>query len=178
MAIVPARIPAGVSLELTTALTAYPAPEWELSLHLRGPAAIDIEATASGSSHVLSAAASVTTEWVPGRYWYTVRATDGEDVVEVESGEVEVLVDLAAFDGEYDGRSHVQRILAAVEAVLENRATKDQQSYRINDRELVRTPIGELLKLRSMYRAEIKAQKAANSGRSSMGRAIRVRFPA
>jgi hypothetical protein len=43
----------------------------------------------------------------------------------------------AQVDG-YDGRDHVRRVLDAIEAVIENRATIDQQHYQINNRSLTR----------------------------------------
>ena len=64
----------------------------------------------------------------------------------------------------HDARSHVQRVLDAIEAVLEKRATLDQEQYRINNRELRRTPIADLLKLRDRYRGELARMKAASKG--------------
>ena len=49
---------------------------------------------------------------------------------------------------------HVRRVIDAIEAVIERRATKDQKSYSIDGRSLERTPIDELLLLRDRYRAE------------------------
>ena len=72
--------------------------------------------------------------------------------------------DIAQLAAGHDARSHVQRVLDAIEAVLEKRATLDQERYRINNRELVRTPVADLLKLRDRYRGELARMKAASKG--------------
>lgn len=74
-----------------------------------------------------------------------------------DSGRVEVLPDpTQAPDRELT--THAERTLAAIEAVLENRASKDQQSYSIAGRSITRIPITELLELRKQYKAEVQSQ--------------------
>ena len=172
----PTEITAGVTLEILITLTAYPASGWTLTASLRGPQSIDLVATADGDTHVIGASAAATAAWAPGAYWFTLRATDGTDVIEVEAGELTVKADLTQISGEYDGRGHVQKVLAAIEAVIEGRATIDQQSYQINNRQLSRTPIADLLMLRSKYRDEARRQAAATKGQSLLGRRVLVRF--
>lgn len=174
--ILPDSISAGLTLDISATLTAYPAPGWALSVILRGPQSIDLDATADGNQHRIHASATTTAAWAPGDYWFSVRVTDGTDVFQVDEGTLTVKPDLAAVAESYDGRGHVQRVLDAIEAVIQGRATKDQQRYRINNRELERTPIGELLKLRSTYREELRRQKAAEKGQSLLGRPVKVRF--
>lgn len=142
---------------------------------LRGPAAIDLEAAPEGRGHRFSVSAAETAAWAPGEYWFTVRASRGGDVAEVEAGQLTVKPDLAAAAAGYDGRDHVRRVLDAIEAVLEKRATLDQQRYTINNRELWRTPIPELLMLRDRYRSELRRMNAARKG-SLFNQAVRVRF--
>lgn len=174
--ILPDKIGAGLTLNSLVTLTAYPAPDWALTVALRGPASINLSATAEGSQHRIAASAGVTATWAPGAYWYTVRATNGDDVVEVEQGQLTITPDLANAPGGFDGRSHAQKCLAAIEAVLEKRATLDQERYRINNRELHRTPVAELMKLRDLYRAEVRRELAAARGKSLFGAVVRVRL--
>lgn len=173
--LIPSEISAGITFDVVIPLPQYPAPDWSLSLALRGPSAIDLTAAGSGDEHTFTATATVTSAWVPGKYWWQVRATDGPDVVLIDEGETRILEDLASVSGSYDGRSHAQRVLEAIEAVIEGRASIDQESYSINNRSLSRTPVSDLLKLRDRYRAEVAAAKAAKAGRG-MGRIHRVRF--
>jgi len=170
------KIAAGATLDLRVTLTAYPAPDWSLALILRGPQAIDIAATADGASHRIQADAATSADWMPGKYWFALRATRGGDVVQVDEGDLQITPDLAAVSEPFDGRTHAERVLAAIEAVIEGRATIDQQSYQINNRQLSRTPIPDLLKLRNEYRAEVRQQRLAERGQSLLGRQIKVRF--
>lgn len=173
----PSKIQAGVTFALTLTLTTYPPDDWTLTLIMRGPQAIDLTSTADGGSHLITADAETTAEWAPGRYWCSLRATDGTEVVELSTGDVEVLRDLAQVTGAFDGRGHVRKVLDAIEAVIEGRASLDQQSYKIGDRELVRMSVAELLKFRDRYRAELaREEAAARSGQSLLGRRVAVRF--
>ena len=77
------------------------------------------------------------------------------------------------------GDSHAQTVLDAIEAVIENRASLDQQSYTIAGRRLDRMPIADLLMLRDRYKAEVfkeevEARIAAGLGGSK--RNIKVRL--
>lgn len=174
---IPNKIGAGLTFDVLLTLTAYPAPDWSVSLNLRGPSAIDLPATAEGNQHRINATASETAAWTPGVYWYTIRATDGTAVVEVEQAQLTITPDLTAVTGPYDGRSQAQISLEAIDAVLAKRATLDQERYRINNRELYRTPIADLIKLRSYYVEQVKREQAAACGcNNPLGAVVRVRL--
>ncbi len=174
--ILPDKIGAGLTFSRLVTQTAYPATEWTLSVALRGPDVINLTATADGNQHQLTASAATTSNWTPGLYTYTARVTDGTDVFEVETGQITVVPDLASAGEGHDGRSHAQRTLEAIEAVIEKRASLDQERYRINNRELYRTPIADLLKLRDLYRAEVRREQAAARGKNLFGATVRVRL--
>ncbi|MBY6056770.1 hypothetical protein [Leisingera daeponensis] len=175
MGAIPAEIGAGVTFRQTVCLPVHPAPDWSVTLIMRGASQIDLAGNGQAENHELHALASATKDWLPGHYRYELRASSGGDVVAVETGEVRIAPDLSAQAAGYDGRDHVRKVLDAIEAVIENRATIDQQSYQINNRSLQRTPLGELMKLRDRYRAELAAKKAARNGRR-FGRTIKVRM--
>lgn len=173
--IFPSSISAGLTFNRPATLTAHPAPDWQLAAVLRGAGAIEITAEADGTGHRFLVPATETATWVPGDYWYSIRASKDGEVVEVESGQITVKPDLASLDAGHDGRAHVQRVLDAIEAVLEKRATIDQERYSINNRELWRTPIPQLLELRDRYRSELRRMKAARKG-GLFNQAVRVGF--
>lgn len=175
MAGIPKSTTAGTTLALSLALTAYPAPDWSATLILRGAQSIDLTSQPDGKLHTFTTAADVTASWKPGDYWYSLRVTDGTEVYEVETGTLTVDPDLAAVS-EFDGRTHAERTLQAIEAVIEGRASKDQDSYRINNRELRRTPISQLLKLRDVYRQEVRRLRASRRGKDTLGRQVLARF--
>ena len=141
---------------------------------MRGQIAINLAATIDGDEFVFSADASTTATWAAGDYWYSVRVTSGSAVQELESGQLTVLPDMASASSSYDGRTQAEIALAAIEAVLANRATKDQDRYRINNRELYRTSISDLLKLRDFYRDLVNRERAAKCGSNPFGRKLRV----
>jgi len=170
----PASITAGLSFQATLAVPDYPAPAWQATAYLRGPAVINLVGADQDGAHHFTANASATKDYKPGRYWYVIRVTDGADTVQIETGVVEILPDLSTVTGTYDGRTQAQIALDAIDAVLGRRATIDQERYRINNRELYRTPISDLLKLRSYYAVQVKRERGCNNGR--WGRQIAVRF--
>lgn len=178
---IPQAITAGLSVSIALELVNNRPPEWQALLLLRGPKAVTIEATASddGRMHHFRVPATETAGWPAGRYSYSLRATtgDGEEVVEIEVGGLTIKPDLAAMADGTDTRDHVRKVLDAIEAVIEKRATRDQERYTIQGRELWRTSIPDLLLLRDRYREELRRANAAAAGRSSLlGRTIRVGF--
>lgn len=177
MTIFPDHFTAGLTFDKIVISTCYPSPDWQLVAHLRGPLSINISAQPFDTSHRFLVSAATTANWAAGNYWYTIRASKDGEVFEVESGEIAIKQDMSQAEDSFDGRSHVQKVLEAIEAVLEKRATLDQERYRINNRELYRTSIPDLLLLRDRYRAELRRQKAlANGGGGLLGTTARVRF--
>lgn len=173
---IPEQITAGITQVISLTLTAYQAPEFTVSLILRGPQSIDIVAESDGPTHTLKFSAAETKNYPAGVYAYSLRASDGVDVFEIEAGRLRIVGDLSLVAGASDARDHVEKVLAAIEAVIEGRASLDQESYKINNRELRRTPISDLLALRSHYRDEMRRIGAAKKGQSILGRPILVRF--
>lgn len=174
---IPSKITAGTTLDLRLTLAAFLAPDWSASLILRGPSQITITGTADGAQHRLAKSATDTADWTKGFYAYALRVERDGEVVEVETGTLEVLPDLAAITSPHDATGHLRKVLAAIEAVIEARATTDQMSYKIGNRELQRMPVTDLLKLRSTYQAELRrAEAAARGGSSLLGRTVKVRF--
>lgn len=66
-----------------------------------------------------------------------------------------------------------RRALAAIEAALEGRLTKDLESFQIAGRTINKIPIAELRQLRGFYRAELNQK--GRGGR--LLRTAKVRFP-
>jgi hypothetical protein len=51
--------------------------------------------------------------------------------------------------------THEEKVLAAIEAVLEKRATSDQAAYTIKNVAITKMPIEELLRWRGVYSARV-----------------------
>lgn len=158
----------------------YPPASYTLKYSLRlQDTATEIEITSTVADFVVEVAASTTVNYTAGVYqWqlYIVRNSDSERIT-LGRGTVKVLTNSDAAAS--DPRSHTKKVLDAVEAVLEDRATKDQESYSIQGRTLSRTPITDLLALRDHYRREYNREKNAERLKRGLSsrQTIRVRMP-
>lgn len=145
-------------------LADYPAGTWTLRYRFKNAAGgFEVTATASGLAHAVTVPAATTGGYAAGVYSWVAWVESGAERYTVDSGEAEVLPDLRAGTAAaaQDLRTHARRVVEAIEAVLEGRATKDQEEYRIGDRMLKRTPIADLLRLRDRYRNELAGEAAA-----------------
>jgi hypothetical protein len=139
---------------------------------------ITITAGESGSDYIVEVAAATTAVYTAGIYhWqaYIVRSSDSERIT-VDSGTFEVKANRDA--AATDPRGHVKKVLDAIEAIIEKRSTKDQDSYSIQGRSLGRTPIADLILLRDRYRAEWVREQRAERIRNGLGHSgvVKVRF--
>ena len=169
---------AGDTLEFTSSVPDHPASDgWTLKYRLAPRATgaeIDITATASGDDYLISVSAATTAGWVAGWYTYTAFVEKASERYTVERGQMQVLPASTTLADGTDTRTHARKVLDAIEAVLENRATLDQESYAINGRSLKRMPIADLLKLRQLYRAEVAGEEAAAKLAAGLGTARKV----
>lgn len=173
--IFPGQITAGLTFEARAVRAAMPAPEWTLTAILRGPQAIDMQADHDGRNHVFRASAARSAMWLAGEYAYAIRARNGAHVEEIEAGRLTITPDITQLPAGHNARSWAEEALQAVEAVLLNRATHGQESYRINNRELRYLSPSELIRLRNMLRREIDQARRRKAG-NVFGDVLRVQF--
>jgi hypothetical protein len=167
---------AGLAWDWSVAIPAFPAPSWAFHFYLRGPGSLDLVALPDGAAHRFSATAAQTASLQKGIYAWQLIGADGEQELLVDEGRVTVSIALSRLADGHEARTHAERMIGAIEAVLENRATLEQRRYRINNRELERTSITELRRLLKEYRVEAAQQAAKRAGRSIIGRNHVVRF--
>jgi hypothetical protein len=159
----------------------YPVADYSLSYEFNlidGATASNftLTATESGDEYIIST--SSTSSYAKGNYnWisYITRSSDSARI-KLEEGFVEIQDNYATTSASV--RSHAKKVLDAIEAVIENRATMDQQSMSIAGRSLSRMSINELLTFRDRYKSEylreVKRARIKN-GRGS-GNTIKVNF--
>jgi hypothetical protein len=72
----------------------------------------------------------------------------------------------------------LRKVLDAIQATIEGRASQDQMSYSIAGRSLSRMSIDDLLTFRNRYRAEYNEElkKARIKNKQDSGNTIKVRF--
>lgn len=130
-----------------------------------------VSTNASSGTWTLSAA--VTGDLAAGRYRWAIVATRTSDSakVTVERGELEVLSGLVGTVA--DQRSHARKVLEALEAAIENRASQTHLETELPDGRRVRSmTLEEQIKARDSYRRELRAEEAAE--RRRLGQAART----
>lgn len=182
---VPSTITAGDKVTWTETLTDYPATSWSLAVELRSKdrPPVTIAATPSGADFSITILPATSALWKSGIYsWqayvYTGTPPNFTDKRTIERGTIEILPNLTIFSASDDPRSHVKKVLDALEAVIEGKASSDQLSYSIAGRSISKMSPTEILQWRDLYKAEYRNELNAENiakGVSSSKR-IGVRF--
>lgn len=179
----PATLRAGDKISWTETLSDYPATLWTLGFYLSSfnKPVISFTSTASGTDHLISILQVTSKTWVPGSYqWqgYVYLTATPTTRYTLENGNIEVLPDLTQATSQSDFRSHVKKVLDAIESVLEGKASQDASSYSIGGRSISKWSPSELLVWRDKYRLEyaneIAAEKVAKGLDS--GKRVGLRF--
>ena len=166
----PDEFTAGELVEWTKSFSDYPASDgWVLTYAVRGAQEIDIVATADGDAHAVSLTAAATGAYTAGMCWWQSKITKGSEVYILNSGDFEIIASLSAVSGTYDGRTHAAKMVDAIEALLENKATKDQLSYSIQGRSITKLSPEETIKWLNFYRGEVNKQEAAQRLKLGLG---------
>lgn len=157
---------AGDTLDFGTTVDTYLASAgWTLKYRLApraGGTPIDVTAIADGDNYRVQVLAATTAAWAAGFYSWAAFVEKAAERYTVGRGSLEIRVSSVAMPAGFDDRGHVQKVLDAIQAVIQNRATKDQEEYRIADRSLKRTPLADLLMLESRYIGYLREQNAAD----------------
>ena len=137
-----------------------------------------LTATEADNTYYIEAASSSTTGYTVGDYiWeaYITKSADSNRVM-VDSGRTTITQNLANTNA--DLRSHAKKVLDAIEAVIEGRATIDQSSFSLGGRSLSRMSVDELMTFRDRYKAEyLKEIKLARiRNKQGSGNTIKVNF--
>lgn len=177
----PSVIVAGQTLKWEKSLSEYPASDgWTLTYEFRGAGSFTVTATTSsdGADYDIEVAKATTDSYPAGDYWWDAYVDDGTERWKVASGRAQVVEDLADVNAPHDGRSFAAQMVDALEATMLGKASQDQMSMKVGDRELGRMSWQQLLQARAQFRAELAQEKAAE--RAALGldaqTAVNVRF--
>jgi hypothetical protein len=174
----PTRAVAGDTWRWSWSSAAYPASAgWQAAWRLIGPGiALDISSSAQGDAHLAEAPASATAALAvpPSGVSCTLVGwvTNGDERYEIYRAPLSLLPNPATSSGDLRGRA--AQLLDAIDAMLAGRATKDQESYRIGDRELRRIPIPDLIALRDWAASQARAEAAAEALMQGRPRSRRI----
>jgi hypothetical protein len=164
----PGAFPAGDTFSVERTYADYPASEgWTVRFVIvNADNRYEVQGFAFDGKHLVDADSIETASWAAGDYKWKVYAEDGSSPSvrhTVESGSINILPDLDA--GPIDDRSHVKKTLDLIEREIEIRTSGSVESYSISGRQLAKTPMSDLLEMRSRYRAwyeqELQAERVA-----------------
>lgn len=168
----PLDITAGSTVKWKKTLSHYKASDgWTLTYAIRGATILDITASADGADHSVTLSATQTGALKSGTYWWNAYASKGVERFDVGTGTFTVKANLASLlGGAYDGRSHVKKVLDAIEATLEGRASTLDKETEINGVRVEFYSATELLLLydryKAMYSKEVNAERIARGNKS------------
>jgi hypothetical protein len=182
----PLKVTAGDRLQWKrTDLSDFPADEWTLTYYCRANVAsgsFEITAAADGDNFEVDVSPATSAEYIPSIYYWSafVTAITGSDRKLVAQGRLEIVINPSDVTGPVDGRSHNRRTLDSINAVIENRATHDQQRYVFQavGRSVDKMPIADVLKFKDYYQTLVNQEEQAERvarGEAS-GRNVLVRF--
>lgn len=174
----PAVLVAGDTAKWLKTLDDYPAPTWVLTYTLVSAAQrYTFTASASGSSHLVTVAASTTSGWAAGRYDWRAQVASGAEVYTVGAGSLTIQPSFAAAT---DARSSARKALEAVQAYLADSNNLQAAEYQIAGRQLKRIALAELIALKTHLQVEVGREDAASAAAAGLPdpRRVLVRYAA
>jgi len=166
---IPSVLTAGDTFAWTDSLSDYLAPTYTLkySLWKYGKAVITITATADGTDHDIAVSASTTAAYAPGEWQWTAYAEKGAggslERYTIDTGKVTIKPYVAGASSSADLRSHAQKMLDGIEAVMQGRATHAELSLTINGKSIQFLKPSELEAWRNTYRREVNREASVDS---------------
>jgi len=165
-------------------VTDYPLADYTMTYHFSqdsgggGTHHFTLSSTEANDNYYFEKPSSETTSLVAGDWkWqlYAIRTSDSERVT-LDYGITKF--SLGELDTNNDLRTHAKKVLDAIEAVIEGRATIDQSSFSLGGRSLSRLSVNELMTFRDRYHAEyLKEVKLARiRNKQGSGNTIKVNF--
>lgn len=146
-----------------------PSDGWSLKYYLRGVGTgLDITATDEDDVFQVEINATQSAALTMGSYAWQSFAEKSADKIFIAGGNLKIKEGFSTINAAttFDNRSAIKIALDAIDALLANKATLDQQRYVIGNRQLDRIPIPDLLNLRKeyqkLYNQELRAEAAKN----------------
>lgn len=169
----PDRLTAGDTWTWSRAFPDYPAADYTLSYAIRGASRLDWDTdwvVESGSGYVVTIPAASTADLEPGTYRWAAYVTDGSsNRYTADQGVFTVDADLSALEAG-EAQTHNEKMLALVEAALEERLTGvgsggrgSVESYAVEGRQVSLIPTEQLHILLNKYRRAVMRERNPNT---------------
>lgn len=166
----PDTFTAGNSLNLQLSFPDYSALDgWNSKLFLNGGTPLNTTGSISDTGFLYSISSTRTANMTVGLYNYTIVVYTDSEQHTAQSGFITVL---ANPNTQTPRMAHVDKMINAIEAVMEGRVTDDVSSISIAGRSITNLDINELLNLRAYY---YKERYILNTGNSSI-RTVKIEF--
>ena len=159
---IPSELQIGDTWQWAESVPDYPVSAgWALSfsLYRYGQPVIQINATPSGDDFSISVSAATTAGKAAGQWQWVAHVTKGADRFTVGTGTVTLRPDLAVATETTDLRTENEKILEALVATQQRRATKEQESMQIGGRSIRYLPPDELEKMIGIYTYKVRAEQ-------------------
>lgn len=166
----PASITAGSFITWTKSLSDYSPDDGYVLSYSFYNASNQVTVTASDNgdgTHLVEIDSATSGAYAVGDYRWQSWATKAGERYDVECGEIRINANPAS--AAVDGRSHVKKVLDAIETTLEKRATEGNESYSIADVSVTKRSTEDLLALRSQYRQEYEREQNAEKLAKGIG---------
>ncbi len=181
----PLTVTAGDRIKWKKFFTDYkPEDSWVLTYALiNSSGKEEITATDNSDSyHLVDVLPDDSGVWASGEYRWNAYVTKSTERYLVDDGLITINPNFSKLDT-YDSRSHVKKVLDALDALIEGKASKDQLTYSIStpggaSRSLTRLNLSEAIQARrtyyGMYKRELARERVRNG--KSAGNKVKVRF--
>lgn len=174
----PDRLTAGDTWTWSRAFPDYPATDFTLSYAIRGVSRLDWDASwvvESGNGYVVTIPAASTADLEAGTYRWAAYVTDGSsNRYTAGQGVFTVDPDLSEFAAG-DAQTHNEKMLALVEAALEERLTGvaaggrgSVESYAVEGRQVSLIPTEQLTVLLNKYRRAVARERNPTTANPQM----------
>lgn len=124
---------------------------------------IEDDGTATANTYAINVDAATTAGFTAGDYNWQLFAINGAERIYIDTGPTTVNPDISAGNVPFDARSHAKKTLDAIEAMIQGKATRDQQSYSVAGRSLSRYTFEDLETFRRKYLAEYEQELVEES---------------
>lgn len=159
-------------------LPEYPSTSYTLKLYLKyqDNDTITITASSSGSDHVCSYAASSSAALTAGNYKYHFTVTekaDTDNVITIEQGSVYIFPNLATIT---DERTNLEKIKDSIDAVLESRASKEQEDIELpGGKKIKYLSLTELIKAKNQIESQIRSERRKERIKQGLGSGTEIK---
>lgn len=167
----------GETFDLTLSFSDYPTPPWESTIIFTNESNVySFDGIGVGTRHDFKMTPSETRSMEGGDYKARVTVTDSVDIYTAYTTRATVKLDPTVPGNDM---SHVEKVLKALQATIEGRASSDILNYSIRGRSIGRMSPQELLDWRDKYLQfwkEEQHQEDISNGLPGQSGIIRVRL--